>query len=217
MTTLTGDPAWQIRGYDLVKALLSDPRLGRSHPNPENASRLSESVLIRNPSGSPGSENFEHARMRRLLTPAFSARRLGVLRTWVQTLVDDLLDKLEPQTPPVDLHEALSFPLPVLFICQLLGVPYADREDFRQWSRDLGNTIDSARSRNGMEQLIKYMHSLIEDKRTNPGEDIISDLIEAQIKDSTLTNDYLSELATGLLFAGHETTVAAMIEEPYCY
>src|SRR5438445_2970937 len=150
VTTLTGDPAWQVNDYDLVRTLLADPRLGRSHPNPEKASRLSESAIFGQASGAPDKERIEHQRMRKLLGPAFSARRMQSLRARVQELVDGLLDDLGRTTPPADLHEALSFPLPALVICQLLGVPYEDRADFRHWSDETAVMTDAERSRAGL-------------------------------------------------------------------
>jgi cytochrome P450 len=81
--------------------------------------------------GNAATEAADHTRMRRLLTPAFSARRMHALRAHVADLVETLLDQLAEQTPLADLHEALSFPLPALVICELLGVPYAERDQFR--------------------------------------------------------------------------------------
>ncbi|HEV2458503.1 MAG TPA: hypothetical protein VGS80_09065, partial [Ktedonobacterales bacterium] len=75
VTSPAGDPAWLIRGYDTIRYLLTDPRLGRSHPDPEHASRYSEAVIFGRPTMSSATEQAEHAAMRRLLTPSFSARR----------------------------------------------------------------------------------------------------------------------------------------------
>ncbi len=133
--TPTGDEAWHVTRYAELKQLLSDSRLGRSHPDPEHAPRISDSILFGGPGGNHDTEQADHERMRALLTPFFSARRMNALRPRVEALVDGLLDALVAATPPVDLHEALSFPLPVLVICELLGVPYEDRDRFRTWSR----------------------------------------------------------------------------------
>ncbi|MGH3824979.1 MAG: hypothetical protein ACRDRA_19400 [Pseudonocardiaceae bacterium] len=121
VTTPTGDPAWLVTNYDDVKALLSDPRLGRSHADPEQAARVSHSAIFGGPMGHPSTEVADHARTRRLLAPAFAARRMARLRPRIETIITDLLDAMERQTPPVDLHEAVSFPLPVLVICDIYG------------------------------------------------------------------------------------------------
>ncbi|MGH3965676.1 MAG: cytochrome P450 [Pseudonocardiaceae bacterium] len=210
VTTPAGDPAWLVTSYDDVKALLSDPRLGRSHADPERAARVSHSAIFGGPMGHPSTEAAEHARTRRLLAPAFSARRMASLRPRVTAIIADLLDAMADQTQPVDLHEAVSFPLPALVICELLGVPYADREDFRRWSDDAAHQADAARSQAGLMKLWQYMRELVDRKRAEPGDDVISDLVAATVADPELTVDGIAMLSAGLLFAGHETTVTAI-------
>jgi cytochrome P450 len=212
VTTPAGDPAWRVTGYDLVKGLLVDPRLGRSHAEPERAARYADSAIFGGPlGGSPETERREHAQLRALLTPAFSARRMALLRPRVQELVDGLLDALGQRIPPVDFHEAISFPLPALVICELLGVPYEDREEFRRWSDEAADMTDAARSRAGLARLHEYMRELVQRKRQRPAEDVITDLITAQrYAPDRFTDNHVVELAAGLLFAGHETTVAAI-------
>lgn len=204
--TPAGDVAWLVTGYSEVKALLADARLGRSHPDPQRAARISASAILGGPSGDSTTEAADHAMMRRLLTPAFSARRMRVLRAHVTELVETLLDQLAGQGSPADLHEALSFPLPVQVICELLGVPYSDRDQFRIWSASAGNLSDREIATEGLKQLVDYMHELITHKRSHPGQDVISDLIAAQAA-FRYGDEGIAGLAAALLFAGHETTV----------
>jgi pentalenolactone synthase len=211
VTTPAGDTAWQVTGYANVKALLGDPRLGRSHPAPERAARYSEAAIFGQPIGSPENERSDHARMRSLLTPSFSARRMANLRPRIQELVEGLLDAMGRMTPPLDFHALVSLPLPVLVICELLGVPYTDREDFRRWSDDAADMLDGPRSRAGLMQLQAYMSELLERKRRTPAEDVLSDLVAAQAyAPAAFTDEGVAQLAAGLLFAGHETTVTAI-------
>src|SRR6266496_494643 len=119
--TATGDVAWMITRYDDIKALFADRRLGRSHPHPEKAARFSDSALLGGPFGDFDTELETSARMRRLLAPAFSARRMQAISGRVDALVDGLLDNLSRRAPPADLHRLLSLPLPVMVICELLG------------------------------------------------------------------------------------------------
>jgi cytochrome P450 len=211
VTTPAGDPAWQVTGYDAVKALLADPRLGRSHPQPEQAARYADAAIFGGPIGSPATERDDHAAMRSLLAPAFSARRMERLRPRVQELVDRLLAAMGRRTPPVDFHEAVSFPLPALVICELLGVPFADRENFRRWADDAAHMRDRERSHAGLARLQGYMRELLARKREQPAEDVLSDLLAAQRHaPDRFTDDHAVGLAAGLLFAGHETTVAAI-------
>lgn len=205
--TPAGDVAWLVTGYAHIKALLADPRLGRSHPQPERAARISASAILGGPSGNADTEVADHVLMRRLLTPAFSARRMHILRAHIAELVETLLDQLANHRPPADLHEALSFPLPVQVICELLGVPYSDRDQFRIWSAGASHLSDREIATGALKQLVDYMHQLIVYKRSHPGQDVISDLISAQAE-FHYGDQGIAGLAAALLFAGHETTVA---------
>ncbi|MQA14048.1 MAG: cytochrome P450 [Pseudonocardiaceae bacterium] len=210
-TTPAGDPAWLVSDYDTVKRLLADPRLGRSHADPDAASRYSESMIFGRPYPVSPTEAADHTRMRRLLAPWFSARRMEVLRSRVQRLADQLLDDLAGGGAPADFHEAVSFPLPALVICEILGVPYADREDFRRWSDDAADMTDQARSFSGLAALWQYMTGLVTTKLDDPGDDVLSALVTAHRADpEDLTLDGVAQLGAALLFAGHETTVAAI-------
>jgi hypothetical protein len=184
--------------------------LGHSHAEPERAARVSQSAISGGPIGHPSTEAAEHARTRRLLTPAFSARRMASLRPRVVAIVADVLDAMARHGPPVDLHEVVSFPFPALVICELLGVPYADREDFRRWSDDAGHLTDAARARAGLRKLCQYMGPLADLKQAEPGDDVISDLVAATAVDPELTVDDIALLSARLLFGGHEPTVAAI-------
>lgn len=211
VTTPAKDPAWRISGYDTVRRLLTDPRLGRTHADPDRAPRYSGSAIFGRPQPALPTEREDHARMRRLLGPSFSARRLAILRDRVQQMVDGLLDGMSARVPPVNFHEAVSFPLPALVICELLGVPYEDREDFRRWSDDAADMADEARSMAGLGALWRYMQQLIERKRGEPADDVLSELLAAHERDpASLPTEQVAQLAAGLLFAGHETTVAAI-------
>jgi cytochrome P450 len=213
VTTPVGDPAWLVSDYEQVRAFLADPRLGRSHPDPEHAPRFSESAIFFQPQeGTPEAERVEHLRMRRLLARSFSARRMERLRPRITAIAAERLDALAATSHPADFHEAVSFPLPVLVISELLGVPYEDRDDFGRWSDDAAHMDDAERSLTGLQSLFMYMHALIERKRETPAEDVISDLLAAARQDSSLTELEVAQLSAGLLFAGHVTTVSAIDE-----
>jgi cytochrome P450 len=203
--TAVGDEAWLVTGYDEVRRLLTDERLGRSHPDPGNAPRLSESVMLGGPMGDYDTEQADHLRRRSLLQPHFSARRMRELRPRVEELATVLLDELARHGPPADLHQALAMPLPIQVICELLGVPYADRDTFRSWSEAVGDVGDRTRSEQGLRELRAYCGRLTAGKREQPGDDVISRLCAQGLRD-----DEIATLATNLLFAGHETTVVAI-------
>ncbi|MEV0380627.1 cytochrome P450 [Nonomuraea sp. NPDC050643] len=200
--TPAGDEVWLVSGYEDARTLFNDGRLGRSHPEPEKAARLSGSALLGGPTGDIATEKAEHDRMRKLFMPSFSARRMKRLSEHVGSLVDERLDHMAKLTPPLDLHAELSFPLPVLVICRLLGVPYEDRDYFSGVSHRMGDMLDRAKGEAAREELSVYMAGLIERKRVEPAEDVLSDLANELDDDGTI-----SDLAGTLLFAGHETTV----------
>lgn len=202
--TTAGDVAWLVTRHEIVTTLFGDDRLGRSHPNPERAARVSTSVLLGGPVGDHDTEQARYRQMRRLLAPAFSARRMNGLRLRVGQLVDQLLDELP--RPPADWHQVFSVPLPVLVICELLGVPYEDHPLFRDWATDLTSLTDPARAGSARRDLVAYVRRLISRKRDNLSEDVICDLIRAQ-DEHGLTAADIARMAAMLLFAGHETTV----------
>jgi len=206
--TTAGDPAWLVTGYAEARALFADPRLGRAHPDPERAARISGSAVLGGSIGDAADEHEQHARMRALLAPAFSARRMQALTAGVEQLVTTLLDDLAAHGSPADLHALLSLPLPVLVICELLGVPYADRDRFRAASEGAGGLTDREASARAMGELVAYIHEIVDRKRHEPGEDVLSDLAARIPRGDDGSGDAaVAQLGAGLLFAGHETTV----------
>ncbi|WP_103381433.1 cytochrome P450 [Pseudonocardia dioxanivorans] len=212
VTTPAGDPAWLVTRFEEVRELLGDKRFGRSHPEPENAARITHAAIQDGPTGDHETEEADHTRMRRLLTPAFSARRMLALSGHVQELVDGYLDALvaahhRAADGVVDLHAGLAFPLPVAVICRLLGVPEDDGAHFRSLSDRMATASADGDAHRARTEFGHYMAGLAEAKRARPGEDVISDLVRAQAEDDGFDYAEMVRLAVGLLFAGHETTV----------
>jgi pentalenolactone synthase len=209
--TAVGDPAWLVTGYDQVQALLDDNRLGRAHRTPETASRTGKSALFGGPQGDFDTEQADHRRMRALLQPHFSAGRMRALRPRVEALTSALLDELAAQEPPADLHAALAVPLPIAVICELLGVPYDDRAQFRTWTQAAADVTDQARSEQGLAELFGYGQRLVARKRRegriNDGE---TDVISRLAMTEGVSDDEAAMMGMFLLFAGHETTVVAI-------
>jgi len=201
--TPVGDEAWLVTDYGQVRRLLDDDRLGRSHPEPASAARTGESALFGGPLGNFETEAADHARMRTLLQPHFSPKHLRALAPRVEALTTGLLNELAEQGPPADLHARLALPLPILVICELLGVPYSDRGQFRAWAEDAGNVRDRARSERGLAELFGYGSRLVGRKRAHPGDDVISRLCATD----GVSDAEAATMSMFLLFAGHETTV----------
>ncbi len=147
----------------------------------------------------------EHQRLRRMLTPEFTIRRMKRLEPRIVEIVDQHLDAMESAGPPVDLVENFALPIPSLVICELLGVPYDDRDDFqRRSARQLDLSIPIAERIDLQRQGRAYMQSLVERARTHPGDDILGMLVREH--GTELTDDELIGIAGLLLLAGHETT-----------
>jgi pentalenolactone synthase len=208
VTDTSGRPAWLVSGHERVRQLLADPRLTRSHPNPGHPVRLTQPGLFGGPIPDPQGERADHQRMRKLLAPSFSARRMERLRPRVEAIVDELLEELDRSGPPADFHTTVAFPLPALVICELLGVPAGDRESFCLWQIEATNVAKPGVARGGLQSLWRYLGTLIERRRWVAGDDVIADLLEAAKTDPELTDDGIAHLAAGLLFAGHAPVVA---------
>jgi cytochrome P450 len=147
----------------------------------------------------------EHQRLRRMLTAEFTIRRMRLLEPRIAEIVNAQLDAMEKAGPPVDLVASFALPIPSLVICELLGVPYDDRDDFQQRSaRQLDLSIPIPERLELQRQSRGYMRSLVERSRRQPGEDILGMLVREH--GDELTDDELIGIASLLLLAGHETT-----------
>jgi pentalenolactone synthase len=204
--TRAGDPAWLVTGYDAALQLFGDDRLGRSHPDPANASQISKSVFFGGPRGDYETEADTHRRMRRLLAPAFSARRMHRLGQQIQNLVDDLLDRMASCTPPVDFHEWLSRPLPFMVICELLGIPYEDHRVLEEWEEDFTDLTDEVGNVAAHHKLVGYMRGVVERKHRQPADDVISYLV-ANADKAGFDHDYIAQIAASVMHGGHRNTV----------
>jgi cytochrome P450 len=203
---------WAVTRYDDVLAAMSDSRLSSDPRRAQEAfkdsafgSRFDDSRTLSLLNSDPP----DHTWLRRLVSRAFTARRVEHLRPRIQEIADELLDDLAPRGS-ADLVADYAFPLPVNVICELLGVPFADRSLFRHWSTAmLATPVDEATltaAESARADLSDYLRELVADKRTERRNDLISDLIDAG-DEQRLSDDELVSLAVLLLIAGHETTV----------
>ena len=204
--TQVGDPAWLVTDHGLVRRLLADDRLGRSHPEPSTAARSGESALFGGPLGNYLSERTDHERMRSLIQPHFTPKQMRAFSPRVEALVDQLLDEVASSAPEADVVSMLATPLPILVICELLGVPYEDRMMFRGWTQAAADTQDRKRSEQGVADLFGYGQDLVAVKRHHPSDDVISRWCTTE----GLDDDEIAMLSMALLFAGHETTVVQL-------
>ena len=147
----------------------------------------------------------EHQRLRRMLTAEFTIRRMKRLEPRIVEIVEAQLDAMKKAGPPADLVASFALPIPSLVICELLGVPYDDRDDFqRRSARQLDLSIPMAERLKLVRRGREYMSTLVERARQQPGEDILGMLVREH--GTELTDDELIGVAGLLLLAGHETT-----------
>jgi hypothetical protein len=156
----------------------------------------------------------DHARLRGLVVKAFTARRVEDMRPRIQHIVDETLDRVAPQGH-MDLIEDFAFRLPVTIICDMLGIPAEHREVFYASSRDGGRLLDPvplspeeiAQANIGHAAAELYFQQLFELRRRNPGDDLTTQLVQAEEDGSKLSNQELTANIILLFGAGHETTV----------
>ncbi|TDC08148.1 cytochrome P450 [Nonomuraea longispora] len=194
VTLPSGDEAFLVTRYEDIRRVLSDPRVSRNRDRP-GAPRMTEqkTKVFQNPR--IDRDPPEHTRMRRLMAKAFTATRVEALRPHVRQVAEELVTDLLKQSPPVDLHEAFAVPLTLQVICGLLGVPPQDQARFRG---SLGGAW-------------QYMGELIEGKRRDPGDDLISALIGVRDEDDgRLSAHELHVWCVILLLAGFETTATQL-------
>ncbi|MCX5400686.1 cytochrome P450 [Streptomyces sp. NBC_00102] len=201
-----GTPAWLVVGYEAGRELLADQRLSKEWRNASPLLNLHQ--MTAGPS-MLSSDAPDHTRLRKLVSREFTPRRMEQLVPRVQRMTDDLLDAMlaEPGQG-TDLVDALSFPLPMAVICELLGVPDMDRVSFREWSNTALSSIDAEARRSAVTSMNAYIATMLDDKRGQPGDDLMSALIHtADEEGDRLSGDELAGMAWLLLVAGHETTV----------
>ncbi|MFE0486492.1 MULTISPECIES: cytochrome P450 family protein [Streptomyces] len=216
----SGVEAWLVTRYADARRALADPRLSK------NPAHHDEPAHARGRTGIPGERKAElmthllnidppdHTRLRRLVSTAFTPRRVAEFAPRVQELTDRLIDGFAARGEADLIHE-FAFPLPIYAICDLLGVPREDQDDFRDWA---GMMIRHGKGpRGGVARSVKkmrgYLAELIHRKRealpaeAAPGEDLVSGLIRASDEGEHLTENEVAAMAFILLFAGFETTV----------
>ncbi|MFG2299293.1 cytochrome P450 [Actinacidiphila glaucinigra] len=214
-TTLpSGVEAWLVTRYADAKQALADVRLSK------NPVHHSEHAHAKGKVGIPGERSADlmthllnidppdHTRLRRLVSKAFTPRRVAGFAPRVQELTDRLIDGFAARGEADLIHE-FAFPLPIYAICDLLGVPAEDQDDFRDWA---GMMIrHGGGPRGGVARSVKkmraYLLELIHRKRSELGDDLISGLIRASDHGEHLTENEAAAMAFILLFAGFETTV----------
>ena len=161
----------------------------------------------------------EHRRLRKLAAGAFNPRRVAAMESKIQALIDDILDRFIAEGSE-DLIADFTYPLPATVIAELIGAPPEDAHRFKDWSNALGHVAFGASGEErgdrhalameGLEQMFDYFGGLMELRREQPGEDMISDLLAGDGEGGQLSDDEIKSMCALMLFAGHETTTSTI-------
>ena len=207
-----GEEGWLATRYDDVRTVLSDPRFSRAAVVGADVPRA---IPERNerPDAITNIDPPEHGRVRRLVASAFTARRAEALRPRVREIAEELVDGMLAGGAPANLVDAVAMPLPVIVICEMLGVPFDDRPLFRAAADAALSTskVPVEERRQAMADLQAYIASLVADRRARPegpGDDVLGSLVAARDDDGDrLSEAELVGLGVAILIAGHETTM----------
>ena len=198
-----GSEVWLVSRHEDVRAVLRDPRFSADFSTPGFPARMTVQP--------PGPGTFirmdppDHSRLRRALLNEFKPRRVEELRPHVERIVHTLIDRMVAGPQPVDLLEAIAFPLPILVICELLGVPYDDRPFFERCTAVIGDQNASpARRQEVRTELWAYMDRLIDAKDADPADDLLSRLTTGRRRHG-ISREEVAGIATLLIIAGYET------------
>jgi cytochrome P450 len=200
---LRGTEYWLVSSFDAVTSGLASPDVAINENEEEpgaEANLLVHSMLATDPPS--------HTRLRRSVSRVFTARRIARMRPRIQRITDDLIDAFAP-AGRADLMTQFALPLPINVICELLGIPPADREEFGRLAIALvlppADEALLARAAAASDELKRYFAGLIASKRAKPTDDLVSALATAPVEERLSDRD-LCAMAAVLVLAGHETT-----------
>lgn len=226
---------WVLTRYDDVFATMRDHARFSSERGRSTNPAVQQMEAYRRGSGPVGRaptmlsvDPPAHTRMRTLVNKAFTPRVVERIRPHIQEIADELLDAL-PDPGRLDVVRDLAVPLPVIVIAEVLGIPPADRDQFKAWSTDLAGTLSGPlvapdvmqRAQQSSNELGAYFGEQIAQRRVRPREDLLSALVQAEEQGDLLSEDELLATCVLLLVAGNETTtnligngMLALLENP---
>ncbi|MGD7044929.1 cytochrome P450 family protein [Jeotgalibacillus proteolyticus] len=220
MNQQNGQTSWMITKYDQVKELLKSPNFIKDQskifvtPAAEGDEgkiiRIFRNMML-------DADPPDHTRLRKLVQPFFNPKTIKALEPRMQAIANDLITELKTQDGPVDLITHFAFPLPIIVISEMLGVPTKDRHKFRKWSNTILAASDNLTTNfaEDVEDFIAYLSRLFEERKEQPQDDLISKLLQAEEEGEKLNRDELYSMIVLLIIAGHETTVNLIANTMY--
>ena len=202
-----GMGGWVLTRYEHVALALSDPRFSAADRPPMRRYGRATTMVTADPP--------EHTRLRRLVSKAFTPRAVERMRLRIQEIVDGLLDAVPPGGR-MDVARDLAYPLPVVVIAEMLGVPVEDRERFKRWASEglagivgrFASVEQQEQARRSGEELREYFVDIIAQRRRERRDDLVSALIGAEDQGQALSGDEVLDNCTLLITADHETTTS---------
>ncbi|MCW0212183.1 MAG: cytochrome P450 [Pseudonocardia sp.] len=216
--TPLGLRVWLVTRYEDAREALNDARLSKDGSRflsllerhsvaPEQRAQFADSLAGHMLNTDPP----DHTRLRKLVSRAFTVRAISRMRPRIQAIADALADDVEARAAAgdgtVDLLDTYAFPLPMTVICELLGVPDGERDAFREWSNTLLSAGSAEARGAAAAAMAEFLGRLVADKAANPGEDMLSAIVQASEDADRLSPREATSMAFLLLVAGHETTV----------
>ncbi|MFC6884574.1 MULTISPECIES: cytochrome P450 [Actinomadura] len=209
ITLADGEEAWLVTGWEEARRVLSEPVFSRAAAVGAAEGNAPTFLIDMDPP--------DHTRVRRHVVRAFTHRRVQAMRPRVEGVAGRLLDGVEARGRPVDLVEEFALPLPVTVICELLGVPMGDRRRFQRWSDAFlsVSAYSDDEVRDAQRSLDAFLAELVERRREEPEDDLLSALVHLRDEDGGLDERELVHLGVGLLIAGYETTATQISNFAY--
>ncbi len=214
-TAPNGQTIWYISGYDNVVAVLKDQtRFVKDQKNANDDlapnQRQSSDILRLINQNMLFSDPPDHTRLRALVSQAFTPRRVEQMASRIEDIADELIDRMAQQ-PVFELIESYAFPLPIIVIMEMLGVPTADAEQVRNWSEAIispgSHGVGYRQRKTRLRAFARYLKTMFVERLQNPQDDLISALVQAEEAGKRLTGDELASMVVLLLVTGHETVV----------
>ncbi|MDX2592825.1 cytochrome P450 [Streptomyces sp. WI03-4A] len=206
-STPDGQPLWVITRYSEARAALADARLSLNKANARISGAYQSSMPPELDAHLLNMDPPDHTRLRRLVGTGFTPRRIATLRDRIQVMANDLL--AAEAGPYMDVMQVLATPIPMGVICELLGIPESDRQDFSAWTDTLlsPSPHSAGDSRTAMRQMHEFLSEVIEVKRAHPADDLLSALTQARDERERLNEQELLSLTFLILFAGYDNAV----------
>ncbi|MFD5655057.1 cytochrome P450 [Streptomyces sp. NPDC127039] len=209
-----GFPVWLVTGHDEARTAVTDPRFssdgvydrlerlrlgGGEDTESHFAPELARNLLNLDPP--------DHTRLRSLVSKVFTPAAVAPLRPRIEAVTDELLDAMEKAGPGSELLADYALPLPIRVICDVLGIPFEDRDRFTEWTHTMVAAVTPEEIGAASTRMASYLGDLVEAKRRDPGEDLLTRLVHVSDDGDRLTRDELISTAVVLLTGGFETTV----------